>query len=978
MCELRAFAGILLATALATIGCSISSPPDEPRAAGFAANTEGALERFPPATYDYFPGMDQVAGSEPGSTVAPQMSADDIKGRNAWLLWTGGNEAFWDWFARHGYGTIDLLQLIDSRQRNDRFARAGLISEPGMRPSTKAEADASYGVYYDRPDEQATTETYSPIHAKPATAVYGYSSGIVGLRLFGNPEFVGSAKQKWNPGRYYEDADYASDPAVIRPYRIGMSCAFCHVAPHPLNPPQDPEHPQWENLSSTIGNQYMRVREVFGNQTQPDNYFYHVLDSQLPGTIDTSLIAADNINNANTMNAVFGLPWRVRRALHNDPEQLSPESAIYAGAWEADEYPDFFPHDLRVARGRLEANPRAVPHVLIDGSDSVGTWLALARVYFNIGSYHQNWVRLHNTILGFRQQEPFRIADAERNSVNWHATLLRVDPMTSFFLNHSAPMHLADAPDGRNQGQLQGSGLPTDPAYQSGRAVFAKSCIACHSSIQPGDDPSIDKKINSNHAKAELAIKALRLTSEDYYDLARGDGELPTSYAEWAAAAVELPEFWKENYLATDIRIPVTITHTNSARAMGTNAMHGNIWEDFASLTYKELDSVGKVGYHDPFAQTKKSFNSPAGGPGYYRVPSLISAWATAPFLHNNALGDFNNDPSVEGRLNAYDDAIKKLLWPEQRTSHDRASLASTEHVSEAQYEHDRGMVWRTTSGSQIQILNHQIPGLLAGVTGWSPTAVMLFPWAPSLIALLVALLLLFNDAIRGYVRVLEKKLYWLVEHFSRIQFLSFLMFAIASIFVAYLTAKYYASLSILESVLAWKLPWLRIEAGLLSLLLSFVAYWIIESKLPLPNLHRKTIVVGGALCLLISAFFAFSFGGFFSGYGGHVRIGPFPRGMPVNLIANIDPKSSNTAKLEAGFALVDYLHLARKRHQATGEPYGESPDLLELFEQRVAPKFMAISKCPDFVMDRGHDYSFLHQFSDQEKRDLIELIKTF
>ena len=35
--------------------------------------------------------------------------------------------------------------------------------------------------------------------------------------------------------------------------------------------------------------------------------------------------------------------------------------------------------------------------------------------------------------------------------------------------------------------------------------------------------------------------------------------------------------------------------------------------------------------------------------------------------LHPNALGTFNNDPSVKGRLEAFDDSIGRLLWPERR-----------------------------------------------------------------------------------------------------------------------------------------------------------------------------------------------------------------------------------------------------------------------------------------------------------------------
>ena len=49
------------------------------------------------------------------------------------------------------------------------------------------------------------------------------------------------------------------------------------------------------------------------------------------------------------------------------------------------------------------------------------------------------------------------------------------------------------------------------------------------------------------------------------------------------------------------------------------------------------------------------------GGRGYYRPPSLLSVWAYAPFMHNNAIGpevcgkparaeiDFYSSPYVDG-----------------------------------------------------------------------------------------------------------------------------------------------------------------------------------------------------------------------------------------------------------------------------------------------------------------------------------------
>ena len=52
-------------------------------------------------------------------------------------------------------------------------------------------------------------------------------------------------------------------------------------------------------------------------------------------------------------------------------------------------------------------------------------------------------------------------------------------------------------------------------------------------------------------------------------------------------------------------------------------------------------------------------------------MPSLASVWSSAPLLHNNALGKFTGDPSVVGRLDAFNDAIEKLLWPEKRLNKD-------------------------------------------------------------------------------------------------------------------------------------------------------------------------------------------------------------------------------------------------------------------------------------------------------------------
>jgi hypothetical protein len=126
--------------------------------------------------------------------------------------------------------------------------------------------------------------------------------------------------------------------------------------------------------------------------------------------------------------------------------------------------------------------------------------------------------------------------------------------------------------------------------------------------------------------------------------------------------------------LSDDKRYGINQIGTNAARALGTNAGRGNIWDQFSSETYKELPSVGRLtNLYNPRDPTKPiEFDMPGGGRGYYRTASLTSIWATAPYLHNNSVGVFIKDPSVQGRLTAFSDGIQKMLWPERRLARSR------------------------------------------------------------------------------------------------------------------------------------------------------------------------------------------------------------------------------------------------------------------------------------------------------------------
>ena len=52
------------------------------------------------------------------------------------------------------------------------------------------------------------------------------------------------------------------------------------------------------------------------------------------------------------------------------------------------------------------------------------------------------------------------------------------------------------------------------------------------------------------------------------------------------------PDFLDNNYLSAEFRVPVTLLHTNACSPLATNALGGNIWDNFSSQSYKELPSA--------------------------------------------------------------------------------------------------------------------------------------------------------------------------------------------------------------------------------------------------------------------------------------------------------------------------------------------------------------------------------------------------
>ena len=573
---------------LAFASCTKNEPIDEAKAAG------KSTVDFPQITADIFKPMDG------GIDLSPV----EIMGRNTWNLWSGGNQQFWNHAAQDSYGLMDLLKMLDNRKfpRGERFKTLGLVNEPGFRARAPTEPD-EFGLCLD--------EQIAPEPASIDETVYGKPSGVLGFRLFPNPDFNDEARKKWDGKRFYEDPAYYNDNKLVRPYRVGVACGACHIAPNPSNPPADPENPDWKNLASAIGNQYINEGKVFACNVEKGGFFYEMLAAQPRGTSDTSRIATDHINNPNAINAIFLLGERERVAKIASPEKMAGGTLALPG--EIEEMP--------------------VPHVLKDGADSVGVRGATIRVYVNIGMFSEYWLTRHNRLIGLTPQQPFEIPYAREHSVFWRATEERLDNIAAFF-RRLKPFHLADAQGGQAY-------ITADLAVMtSGKEVFAESCAVCHSSKQP--PPNIDPR--------------------------SGEGK------GWFRAAVMKPDFLENNFLSDDKRYPLTKIETNSARAFATNAKARHIWDNFSSQTYKELSPVDELEFFNPFDETHPIKFKPKDkdvAPGYYRTPSLVSLWSSAPFLHNNMLGKFTGDPSVAGRIDAFNDAVEKLLWPEKRLNKD-------------------------------------------------------------------------------------------------------------------------------------------------------------------------------------------------------------------------------------------------------------------------------------------------------------------
>jgi hypothetical protein len=130
---------------------------------------------------------------------------------------------------------------------------------------------------------------------------------------------------------------------------------------------------------------------------------------------------------------------------------------------------------------------------------------------------------------------------------------------------------------------------------------------------------------------------------------------------------------------------------------------------------------------------------------------------------------------------------------------------------------------------------------------------------------------------------------------------------------------------------------------------------------------------------------------------GGDIVLGPIPKDVPVNLIANLKLRSESGDPAVIATHAKDVGELLLKLQQdLSSAPAGASDaELRQRFANLKAP-MLALSKCPDFVVNRGHYFGTAEfnrqdglsadekafgtepELGDADKRALIAFLKTF
>jgi hypothetical protein len=647
-----------------------------------------------------------------GKSLPKDQEIKELAGREIWFK-SAPNERFHTYYFPQKLGSpIAWYKILRADRHDKRFQNFGLINDPdccvpGVNCADKKltyhghapTMSDTFGWEYCAGDEalldsvRNKTAWKDPacdnpiikaadgLDQKPredrCELAFGNPTGAVGYRKFPNPRFNQARWNKIGGWEGYEKKMTESevDASIEPPFRVGKACASCHAAFDPLNPPADIHNPTWRNIKGETGNQYLNISSILGSGAKENSIEYQMFVHTRAGTVDTSAVPHDFVNNPGTINALINIEQRQSETSFD--EKVSRWDNVASCA------PGPNCQVIKYKNGGVKywefhkSQPMKVMHILKGGEDSVGADLAAQRVYVNIGMCaEQCWV---NHLSNLREldpaqrgytQTPFDIRQCRQDCASWRANEDRIKDVFDYILSRR-PTDLKDAtlaekdfkkvaPPARDlelakflDERYGGQGL-----VEAGRQVFAENCAGCHSSQNP----------NKN-------------------DMTQDDVSLNADF--FKKTTLKNGEILRADWMGNDKSTPVERVRTYKCRALHSNHLIGHVWEQFASDTYHQRTS----------SLTGIRSEKQAGGRGYYRNISLLNLWAHAPFLHNNSVGpeicgydtnpEFNPwrstidgrqfdpakkytcdrtfDPTTDGRLKLFEASVDELLTPSEQ-----------------------------------------------------------------------------------------------------------------------------------------------------------------------------------------------------------------------------------------------------------------------------------------------------------------------
>ena len=341
---------------------------------------------------------------DPDTASTPRDSQLD-RGRNVWFNNTYGGEKFFAFLKVHPdpQKRIDIgFDKVAKTPRAQRFDVWGVINDPDCTANPA-------GGYDICPD--------------PA------SSGVIGVRKTTLP-----------------------DGSVM----YGTSCASCHAGFDPLNPPDDPNEPDWDNIHATIGNQYLQIGKIFAANLAATDPRGFIFAAWPPGSVDTTLLFDDGIMNPGVITHFWAHKHRPTFEVGRSEPQL------------------------RNGQG---------------GEDDLGGDIAAMRVYTNIGVCFQECVAP-----AVQQGRPISIDECRQRCPEFPPQQ-DLDDLSAFLASFEAPQY---------------PGVPNKVVQAAGAAIFDRECAMCHAREGDLAKTITNDEINPLVVEGDNATNACRVLSTNW------------------------------------------------------------------------------------------------------------------------------------------------------------------------------------------------------------------------------------------------------------------------------------------------------------------------------------------------------------------------------------------------------------------------------------------------------------------------------